>query len=152
MEPDVNNTPAKVGEPPVDRDIAKVKLLSPKGRIPERATADSTGYDVYSAVTTEIQPGQSTLIPTDITFVPPTGTYGQLYSRSGLSAKHGINVTAGTIDPDFRGNIMVNLFNSSSNPFTVNIGDRIAQLVFYYTAQPTMVQHNELDETGQGNI
>lgn len=64
--------------------------------------------------------------------------HGKLLSRSGLSTKHGINVTAGMIDPDFRGNVLVNLYNTSTKCFIVNQGDRIAQLVFYYIAQPTL--------------
>jgi deoxyuridine 5'-triphosphate nucleotidohydrolase len=117
---------------------AKVKLLSPNGRLPEQAPTDGAGYDVYSADTVTIPAGEARLIKTDMTFIPPEGTYGQLLSRSGLSVKHGINVTAGTIDPDFRGNVMVNLRNTSNDHFTVKQGDRIAQLIFITLHNPKL--------------
>ena len=130
---------------------AKVELLSPNGHLPEQVTTDSAGYDVYSADTVIIPAGEARLIKTDMTFIPPEGTYGQLLSRSGLSVKHGINVTAGTIDPDFRGNVMVNLRNTSNDHFTVKQGDRIAQLIFYYIAQPKIEQQGDLNNTEHSN-
>ena len=140
-----------VSDPAVE--VTKVKLLSDKGKLPQRATDGSSGYDIYSACDTTIPPGESRLVPTDITFSPPTGTYGQLLSRSGLSVKSGINVTAGTIDPDFRGNVMVHLQNSSDSVFNITTGDRIAQMVFYYIAQPEMIAVDEIpttDRNGKG--
>ena len=108
------------------------------------------GFPANSAGDIDIPAGESRLIPTDITFVPPKGTYGQLLSRSGLSVKRGINVTAGTIDPDFRGNVMVNLHNSSKSDYKIKCGDRIAQLVFYYISQPAIILQNTLSQTTRG--
>ena len=131
-------------------DVAKVKLLSEKGKLPTRATNGSSGYDVYSATDTTVPAGASCLVPTDMTFQPPPGTYGQLLSRSGLSVKSGIDVRAGTIDPDFRGNVMVHLFNSSQEDFTITAGDTIAQLVFFHISAPKVTQLNDLDVTDRG--
>jgi dUTP pyrophosphatase len=128
-------------------DEMKVQLLSDNAHLPQRATDNSAGYDICSAVQIVIPPGEYRLIPTDITFEPPKGTYGQLLSRSGLSANHGIDVRAGTIDADYRGNVMVKLENSSATPFQVNVGDRIAQLVLYYISQSTIKQVEELSRT-----
>ena len=125
----------------------KVKLLSENAQLPQRATDNSAGYDIFSAASMEIPPGEFRLIPTDITFEPPRGTYGQLLSRSGLSVKHSIDVRAGTIDADYRGNVMVKLENSSQQVFHVNVGDRIAQLVLYYIGTPRILQVDELNTT-----
>jgi dUTP pyrophosphatase len=107
----------------------QVMCLSLHATIPTRATDGSAGYDLYSAVDTTIQPNTRSCIPLDITFIPPIGTYGQILSRSGLAAKHYVDVKAGTIDNDYTGNVHVLLENNSDKPFTVRIGDRIAQLV-----------------------
>ena len=135
----------------IDEDTLRVQLLLDKATLPKRATKESAGYDIYSATNRVIQPGTYELIPIDITFQPPDGTYGQLFSRSGLSVKHGIDVRAGTIDADYRGNVMVKLENNSNQPYQVRQGDRIAQLVLYAIAQSTVTTVEQLPNTARGD-
>jgi dUTP pyrophosphatase len=129
----------------------RVKCLSVHATIPTRATDGSAGYDLYSAVDATIQPHTRCCLPLDITIIPPTGTYGQIFSRSGMSAKHQVDVRAGTIDPDYRGNISVLLDNTSSTPFTIRIGDRIAQMVLLNIQTPPVTTVAVLPATNRGD-
>jgi dUTP pyrophosphatase len=136
--PTVTTAPMTLPTPPCS-DAFYVKPLSIHATIPTRATDGSVGYDLYSATDVIIPPLQRAKVPTDLALCPPQGTYGQIHSRSGLAATHCLDVTAGTIDPDYRGNIVVLLHNHSLQPYTVCIGDRIAQLIFHHVATPTPI-------------
>lgn len=108
-----------------------VKDLS--GRLPKYATAGSAGMDVRAFIEQPItiNPGERVLIHTGLYIALPCGYEMQVRPRSGLALKHGVTVlnSPGTIDSDYRGEVGVILVNLSSEPFTVNDGDRIAQLV-----------------------
>jgi len=129
----------------------QVQLLSANGKLPTKATEGSAGYDIYSAEEKIIPPHSREVIQTDITIVPPTGTYGQIASRSGLSLKYGVDTRAGVIDSDYRGNIGVLLANTTDTPFPVKPGDRIAQLLLYYIANPTVEIQQQLPGTDRGH-
>jgi dUTP pyrophosphatase len=128
----------------------KVKCLSLNATLPTRATDGSVGYDVFSAVDLILQPKTRSAVPLDIALTPPTGTYAQLKSRSGLSLKHSIDVQAGTIDRDYTGNIQVVLYNSGDAPYGIKIGDRIAQLVLLQIQTPAIEQIDVLTNTIRG--
>jgi len=106
-----------------------VSYLSERGRAPARASQGAVGYDLHSAENCIVPSGERRLVPLDIALTLPPGTYGRIAPRSGLALKHGICVGAGVIDPDYRGNVCVLLFNHGRNDFTVSQGDRIAQLI-----------------------
>jgi dUTP pyrophosphatase len=131
--------------------VLKVKCLSALATIPSRANDGAVGYDVYSAAQIVIPPAQHILVPLDIAITPPEGTYVQILSRSELSVKHHIDVTAGTIDSDYMGNVMVPLYNSGAEAYAVNVGDRIAQMVVVNHQTPTVIQVSELSQTERGN-
>ena len=98
--------------------------------IPKRQTSGASGYDLQSIEHIVIQPMTRALVNTGVRLCIPRRFEGQVRSRSGLAAKHGVFVlnSPGTIDSDYRGEIKVILFNSGTEPFTVNAGDRIAYL------------------------
>ena len=116
----------------------KVKLLSPEAKVPTRATPGSAGVDLY-AVRSVLVPGSSVrkgkarggraLIPTGVALIIPNGCVGRICSRSGLSVRHNIEVGAGWIDSDYRGEIHVELKNFGGDDFHVKPGMRIAQLI-----------------------
>jgi len=106
-----------------------VTYLSERGRAPARSSQGAIGYDLHSAENCIVPSGERRLVPLDIALTLPPGTYGRIAPRSGLALKHGICVGAGVIDPDYRGNVCVLLFNHGQNDFTVSQGDRIAQLI-----------------------
>ena len=128
----------------------KVHKLNNEAIIPTKATPFSAGFDLYSIEDTIIKSKGKALISTGINVELPKETYGRIAPRSGLAWKHFIDVGAGVIDEDYRGEIKVILINLSNEKFVVNPGDRIAQMV---VARYERVEWNEvatLDETERG--
>lgn len=103
---------------------------------PEYATSGSAGFDLRSNVNLTIQPGDFDKVPTGLFFELPENFEMQVRPRSGLAAKHGVTVlnSPGTIDSDYRGEIIVILINHGKEPFKIEIGDRIAQGVIAQTS------------------
>nr|CAD2175557.1 unnamed protein product [Meloidogyne enterolobii] len=91
------------------------------------------------------------LVPTGIQIALPEGCYGRIAPRSGLASKNFIDVGAGVIDPDYRGELKVLLFNFSDADFKISVGDRIAQLVCTPFVKPALVEVTNLDETDRGD-
>lgn len=122
--------------------------------LPVKMSEGASGYDLHAAVTEPILigPGERKLIPTGISLSMPNGLEAQIRPRSGLALKHGITTlnTPGTIDADYRGEIKVLLYNSGKDPFTVNRGERIAQMVFQIVPKVNLTEADELDETERG--
>ena len=106
----------------------------------------------FNATTIILNPGGRVLIPTGLYMAIPEGYELQIRPRSGLALKHGITVlnTPGTIDADYRGEIMVLLINFSTEDFVINDGERIAQMVLAKHEQCDFIEVNELDETERG--
>jgi dUTP pyrophosphatase len=116
--------------------VVPVRVL-PHGEglpLPARATADAAGFDLRAAVevAVEIAPGRRALIPCGVALAIPRGWEGQVRPRSGLALRHGITLinSPGTIDADYRGELLVPLVNLGESPFTVQRGERIAQILF----------------------
>ncbi len=122
--------------------------------LPEYATALSAGMDLRANIDAPIvlQPMERSIVPTGIYIALPDGFEAQIRPRSGLALKHGITVlnSPGTIDADYRGEVKVILVNLSNEPFTINNGERICQMVI---AKYQQIRWNEveiLDETERG--
>ena len=108
----------------------QIKKLSDKAKIPSQASKSAAGYDLYAAEEVLVNTLGRKLVKTNISISIPEGYYGRIAPRSGLAYKNGIDVLAGVIDSDYRGDIGVILFNTDSNlDFLVNVGDRIAQII-----------------------
>lgn len=107
----------------------KVKLLNNDAKTPIKGSRFSAGLDLFSSEDFKIDPWDRRLISTGISIELPEGTYGRIAPRSGLAVKNGIQVGAGVIDRDYRGEIKVLLFNLSNEEFQGKKGDRIAQLI-----------------------
>ena len=121
--------------------------------LPERATSGSSGYDLKANIQapTVIEPMTAETISTGVSLKMPKGIEAQIRSRSGLAAKSQVFVlnSPGTVDSDFIGQIRVILFNLGKKPYTVNPGDRIAQMVFASVLTP-IFQTEELPSTERG--
>ena len=132
----------------------RVKKLNAEAKIPQRATTGSAGYDLCACITepVTIEAGERYVFPTGIALALPENTAGMIYTRSGLGIKHGIHVTngVGVIDWDYRGEVKVGLHNLSHEPYTVNPGDRIAQLILTPVLTPEVTEAQELDDTDRG--
>lgn len=124
----------------------RIKKLSPEAILPVLGTSHSAGYDIYSIESGEIQPHSQAMISTGISLRIPhldhpfLAVYASVRSRSGLSAKHGIEVGAGVIDEDYRGELKVILHNHSDKVFTYNQGDRIAQFILEVRYKPQSIE------------
>ena len=135
--------------------MVKIEVIN-KGRqpLPAYATAQSAGMDLRANIPESItlQPLERRLIPTGLYIALSEGYEAQVRPRSGLALKHGITVlnSPGTIDSDYRGELMVLLINLSQDPFTVNDGERIAQLVIARHEQAVLTAVEVLDETERG--
>ena len=122
--------------------------------LPRYETMQSAGMDLRANLEYPItlQPLERKLIPTGLRIALPAGYEAQVRPRSGLALKHGITVlnTPGTIDADYRGEIGIILINLSQEPFVINDGERIAQMVIARHEQADMVAVDMLDETERG--
>ena len=122
--------------------------------LPQYATPQSAGLDLRAKLSSpiELRPLERKLIPTGLYIALPQGYEAQVRPRSGLALKHGISVlnSPGTIDADYRGEICVILVNLSEEPFIVNDGERIAQMVIARHEQAEWEQVDVLDETERG--
>ena len=135
--------------------MLKVKIIN-RGRqpLPTYATALSAGMDLRANIDEDITllPMQRQLVPTGLYIALPEGFEAQIRPRSGLALKHGITVlnTPGTVDADYRGEIMVLLVNFSDEPFVVKDGERIAQMIVAKHEQVSFELTETLDETERG--
>ncbi|QOI99693.1 MAG: dUTP diphosphatase [Phycisphaeraceae bacterium] len=134
----------------------RIKRLSPAASIPAYQTEGSAGMDLSSCQPDErgvtIAPGRIALIPTGLSVAIPSGYEGQVRPRSGLASKHGVTVVnaPGTIDADYRGEVRVALINQGPEPFVVEHGMRVAQLVIAPVSRATIVEVDALDGTARG--
>jgi dUTP pyrophosphatase len=125
--------------------------------LPAYATADAAGLDLCAAVVETkplvLAPGERAAIPTGLAFAIPPGFEGQVRPRSGLALTHAVTVlnTPGTIDSDYRGEILVVLVNLGREPFMVTRGMRIAQIVFAPVARVMLQQVQSLEATARGD-
>lgn len=137
-----------------NENAVKIKIVSKSGELPSYATAGSAGADLRAYINEPItlQPGERRLIPTGLFVEIPQGTEAQIRARSGLAIKHGIGLVngIGTVDSDYRGEWNIPLINWGQKPYTINNGDRIAQVIFakYEKAEFSLV--SEIDETDRG--
>lgn len=131
-----------------------VRIKTDSGIMPEYETAGSAGMDIraYLQEPVTIDPGRRALIPTGIYLEIPEGYEVQIRARSGLAVRNGIGLTngIGTIDSDYRGEIKVSLINWGEEPFTVNNGDRIAQMVAAKYEHIDLEETESLSETERG--
>ena len=129
----------------------KVKRLSENALLPKRASQGSAGYDLFSTKDTCIHGGEKKVINTDIVVEIPEGYYGRIAPRSGLASKKFIDVGAGVIDSDYRGNVGVLLFNLGKDDFEIKKCDRIAQLIIEKIITPEVEEVFDIEDTNRGS-
>ena len=134
----------------------EVKIINKSdNQLPAYETVNSAGMDLRAYLpegAIVIKPLQRVLVPTGLFMEIPEGYEGQVRPRSGLAIKNGITVlnTPGTIDADYRGEVKIILINLSDTDFTINSGDRIAQIIFAKCEQMEVVNVETLSETERG--
>ena len=131
----------------------QARLLHPDAVLPSYSTEGDAGADLTSVAEVTLAPGERALVPTGIALALPPGTVGLVHPRSGLAARHGVSIVnaPGTVDSGYRGEILVNLVNlDPERPFTVRVGDRIAQLVIQEYLHGRFTEADTLPESARG--
>lgn len=135
----------------------KIKRIDSKHKdlpLPTRMTEHAAGFDLAAAVQhpTSMAPGEIKLIACGFAMAVPEGYEAQVRPRSGLASKHGITMVnaPGTIDSDYRGEVKVPLINLGQQPFTIERGMRIAQMLILPVPKVNLIEVDELDETARG--
>jgi len=133
--------------------MLRVKKLHSEAVLPTRGSSGAAGYDLTSTETHIIPPGHRAVVGTGLAVELPEGTYGRVAPRSGLAVKNGLQVGAGVVDRDYRGELKVVIFNHDlKDTYTVNQGNRIAQLVLEKIDCPEVEEILEtLQETDRGD-
>jgi dUTP pyrophosphatase len=139
-----------------DSPVLRVKRLDPRATTPRYHSELASGLDLAACLpageVVTLAPGAIRLIPTGLSVAIPAGYEGQVRPRSGLASRHGVSMpnTPGTIDADYRGQVIVPLINLGSEPFTVEHGMRVAQLVIAPVGHASVVEVEELEGTARG--
>ncbi|MFP4459382.1 MAG: dUTP diphosphatase [Candidatus Zixiibacteriota bacterium] len=140
-------------------EIGKVKigieLLYDEGQLPVKMSENAAGYDIRAALSRPVRlsPGERELIPTGFSIEIPIGYEAQIRPRSGLAIRYGITClnSPGTIDSDYRGEVMVVLANLGQIEFIIEPGQRIAQMIIQKLPEVEIIEKKKLSETGRGD-
>ena len=126
------------------------KRLDPRATLPTRGSSQAAGLDIYSIEDVAIDPKQRTLVRTGLAVAIPEGYYGRVAPRSGLATKHGLDVLAGVIDADYRGEIGCLLYNSGDKTIHLPASSKVCQLIVERIITPEAMWSNEISETDRG--
>ncbi|MDI6774528.1 MAG: dUTP diphosphatase [Verrucomicrobiota bacterium] len=132
--------------------ILKIRKLAADAILPRYAHPGDSGLDLCANERVELKPGESRMVRAGIAIELPAGTEAQVRPRSGLAAKHAVTVlnTPGTVDEGYRGEVCVILINHGAQPFVVEKGAKIAQLVIASVLRVDVQEAGELSETRRG--
>ncbi|XP_055599513.1 deoxyuridine 5'-triphosphate nucleotidohydrolase [Uranotaenia lowii] len=136
---------------PETKPVLRFAKLSDQAFAPSKGSEKAAGFDLKSAYEYTVPARGKQLVMTDIQVQLPEGCYGRVAPRSGLAVKNFIDVGAGVVDEDYRGNLGVVLFNHSDVEFKVARGDRIAQFICERIFYPELVEETSLSETERGS-
>ena len=128
----------------------KFKRLDTRAVLPSRGSALSAGLDLFCIDDLQIEPKSRIRVLTGLSVEIPEGFYGRVAPRSGLAAKHGLDVLSGVIDADYRGEIICLLYNTGVEPVVLPAGSKICQLIIEQIITPTPVWAEDLEETARG--
>lgn len=136
------------------KEIMRVKKLRENASMPTYGSQEAAGADLYACMeeAVTIAPGETVFIPTGIAMEIPQGYAGLIYARSSLGTKKGLAPAnkVGVIDSDYRGEVMVALYNHGKTPQTIADGERIAQLLVTPVLRPILMQVEDLSQTQRG--
>jgi len=128
----------------------RFKQLDPRAVLPKRGSVLAAGLDVCGIEDVEIGPRQRAMARTGLAVAIPPGFYGRVAPRSGLAAKNGLDVLAGVIDSDYRGEIVCVLYNTGDETIKLPAGSKICQLIIEQIITPEATWATDLDETARG--
>jgi len=131
-------------------DVIRFKQLDSRAVLPKRGSVLAAGLDVCAIENLEIAPKQRVMARTGLAVAIPQGFYGRVAPRSGLAAKNGLDVLAGVIDSDYRGEVCCLLYNTGDETITLLAGSKICQLIVEQIITPEAEWATDLDETARG--
>ena len=131
-------------------DVIRFKQLDPRAVLPKRGSVLAAGLDVFGIEDMSIGPNQRVMARTGIAVAIPPGFYGRVAPRSGLAAKNGLDVLAGVIDSDYRGEIVCILYNTGDETINLPAGSKICQLIIEQIITPEAAWATDLDDTARG--
>lgn len=131
--------------------IAVQRIGDHEWPLPMQQTAGAAGYDLRAVEATVLEPGQRKVIPTGFAWAIPDEFAGQIWPRSGIAVKYGIDVLAGLIDSDYTEEVKVVLVNHGDKPFHIEAGDRVAQMMLTLYAR-SRIQESVVEQTGRGGF
>ena len=129
----------------------KIKKLQKDAIPPKYAQPGDAGMDFYANETIILQPGERGAVPTGIAMVIPVGYVGLIWDKSGLASKHGLKTMAGVIDSGYRGEIKILVHNLSTQPYTIEKGYKVAQMLIQPVEQREILEVSELENTARGD-
>lgn len=139
----------------INTNKLEIKKIKENAHIPTYGTEYAAGADLYAAIeeSLTIQPGETKLISTGLSMAIPTGMVGLIFARSGISIKRGLAPAnkVGVIDSDYRGEVMVALYNQSNIEQVIEPDERIAQFILMPYIKADFTEVDELDDTDRGN-
>ena len=127
--------------------MIKIKKLHPDALLPKYLRKGDAGMDLFANENIILNPNERKLVSTGIAMAIPPGYVGLIWDRSGMAANHGIKSMGGVIDSNYRGEIKVVLHNLSSQPFKIEKGMRIAQMIIQEYFSKEIIEVNELDDS-----
>jgi dUTP diphosphatase len=131
-------------------EVLRFKQLDSRAILPRRGSALAAGLDLCSIEDVELQPKQRAMVRTGLAVAIPPGFYGRVAPRSGLAARNGLDVLAGVIDSDYRGEICCVLYNTGDEAIELTSGTKICQLIIEKIITPEAAWVIDLDETVRG--
>ena len=129
----------------------KIKKLREDAILPKYAQPGDAGMDVYANETIILQPGERDVVSTGIAMAIPLGYVGLIWDKSGLASKHGLKTMAGVIDSGYRGEIKILMHNLSTQSYTVEKGNKVAQMLIQPIEQRNVLEVTELEDTLRGD-
>lgn len=132
-------------------EVLSFKRLDPRATLPSRGSSLSAGLDICSIEDVAIEPKQRSLVPTGLAVAIPEGYYGRVAPRSGLATQKGLDVLAGVIDADYRGEIRCLLYNAGDEAIHLPAQSKICQLIIEKIITPTAVWAEEISDTDRGS-
>ena len=131
--------------------VIKIKKLTENATSPKYAKEDDAGMDFYASESSIVLPNERKLISTGIAMAIPKGYVGLIWDKSGIASKHGLKTMAGVIDSGYRGEIKILIHNLSNEPYTIESGNKIAQMLIQPVEQKKIQEVLELEETDRGD-
>jgi dUTP pyrophosphatase len=127
----------------------KIKRITETAKIPVRGHSTDAGLDVFADEEKDLTPGERAFIKTGIKMAIPEGYVGLVWDKGGL-AKAGIKTIAGVVDTDYRGEVLIGLYNFGQETYAIKTGEKIAQILIQKVEFPEIIE-DELDETNRGD-